>query len=313
MEVNTQTPPELEDDYRQQFIEYGGNPNLKSIRESELAVRNQVHMEYAQRRKLEADMRGRWAEMAREIVTRGMQGVAVALTLVLVLGGMTIALVLLIVAEWAAVEKGFRVIDPSYAGLYSAAAVFFFISTLFIREVIARSATRDDERVFSLRYVAQWLVYFVGFGDRWRPQYRHHVSLLNRVDNAVRWLTYTIVLFGLLGRLAESLMKHGAIPWTEALQKIIEQSTLAEIMGYIGSVVMTIGLLLATHFAIYLIHSVYVQVTGGLNVSASDFLEVSLEDSIEAARRQFWHDQMTMQRQRYLLKAQTKPNDSADS
>lgn len=291
------------DELREQYVRYGGNPNLKHIRQGELTARNQARAEWHAQQKAASDARGRFANMASAWVTRGMQGVAVALTLVMVVGGLTIALVLLIIAEWSAVQKGFSAIDPVNAPLYSAATVFFFISTLFIREVIARSATRDDERVFSLRYAVQWLIYFLGFSGDWRPIYRHNKSLLNRVDGAVRWLTYTIVLFGLLGRLFDTIQGLDG-SWIDALEHIVTQSTFTQMMGYLGSVVMTIGLLLATHFAVYFIHAIYVQVTGGLQVNASSFLEVSLDDLVSAQEQRFWQDAVLIQRQKYLLKAQ---------
>lgn len=290
------------DELRRQFIEYGGNPNTKTIRQGELTARSQARAEYAQAQKQVVESRGRFANAASELVTRGMQGVAVLLTLVLVVGGLTVALTLLIVAEWAAVQKGFSAIDPTYAPLYSAATVFFFVSTLFIREVIARNATRDDERVFSLRYVAQWLVYFLGFNRNWRPQYRRNISLLNRVDSAVRWLTYTIVLFGLLGRLFDTINGLNG-SWLDALQHIITQSTFTQMMGYVGSVVMTIGLLLATHFAVFFVHSIYVNVTGGLKVNVSNFFEVSLDDLVDAQTLRYWQDAVLIQREKFLLKA----------
>jgi hypothetical protein len=98
--LSHQSPDEL----REQFIHYGGNPNLKHIRQGELTARNEARVEYAAQQKAAIDARGKFANMASEVVTRGMQGVAVLLTLLMVVGGLSVALVLLIVAEWSAVQ-----------------------------------------------------------------------------------------------------------------------------------------------------------------------------------------------------------------
>jgi hypothetical protein len=166
------------------------------------------------------------------------------------------------------VQKGFAIIDQDFAFLYAAATVLFFFVVLFIGEVIRRSSADEERPMFSLRHLAQWLMYFIGRGSQWRPRYKKRESLMVQVDQAVKWLMYTIVIFGMLGRLSDSL---SGVPgnWRDAINYIWNNSTFGEMFGYIGSVVMTIALLLSTHFVVFFTHLLFVQTTGGLNLNFS--------------------------------------------
>lgn len=256
------------DELRRLLIAAGGNPNSRQFQAQMEEARRRAYATHEARRQADLAARPKLSRQIGEAVIRMVEIISVFLTIVLVLGGLSVALVLLVIAEIAAVEKGFRAIDPTLSWLYATASVFFFLSVLFIREIIARGAMREDERVFSLRYAFNWLVYFIGFNRGWKPRYRQHASLLSAVDNAVRWLTWTIVIFGLLGRLFDTVSGLDGT-WVDGLRHIAEQSTFTEMAGYIGSVVMTIGMLLGTHFAVYFIHQQYVKVTGGLEVGAN--------------------------------------------
>lgn len=250
------------------YIREGGNPNTKPFQGGEYRAKQKALAEYADIQRQQLAGRSALQRLVGEVILRGMEVIAVLFTLVLILGGLTVGTVLLVIAEISAVENGFTAIDPDRAGLYAIATVAFFIVVLFIREVIARDAgeTTELKQLFSLRYLVQRAIYFVGWRNDWQPEYRAHRTLLNRADSAVTWLMWTIILFGLLGRLLSEISGL-EMAWYEALRHIIEQSTLRQLVGYIASIPAMVGLLLATHFVVYLIHQIYVRVTGGLEVT----------------------------------------------
>lgn len=195
------------DTLRRLIIEEGGNPNTKTFQTGEMTARQRAQQEINRR---ESEIKQRQSavhRIASEAITGGLQLLAVVFTLLVLLVGTLVGVMLLIVAEIAAVQKGFAVIDSGFAFLYAATTVLFFFVVLFIGEIIRRSSANEERPVFSLRQVLEWLIYFIGVNTRngWKPRYKSRVPLLVQVDNAVRWLMYTILIFGLLGRLADTL------------------------------------------------------------------------------------------------------------
>lgn len=259
---------ELPDDREaliQEFIAAGGNPNAKTFQAGELRAREKARADIHHAVERENAARHPASKLAANIILRGVELIAVAFTIVIVLAGMVIGSVLLILAEIAAVQKGFLTIDPVFAPLYAVATVLFFVVVLFIREIIARGASDEPAPVFSLRYAVRWLIYFLGIRRNWTPEYRAKRSLLLRVDSAITWLMYTIVLFGLLGRLSEKVSTLSG-NWIDGIEHIIRESSFQDMIGYIGATVMTVALLLSTHFIIFFVHKLYVQVTGGVHM-----------------------------------------------
>lgn len=276
------------------YIREGGNPNSKVFQQGEHRARQKAMADYADVQRRQLEQRSPLQRFAGSVILRGMEFIAVLFTLVLVLGGLTVGTVLLVTAEISAVENGFSAIDPERAQLYAVATVLFFIVVLFIREVIARdageSAGTELKQVFSLRSVARRLVYLLGIRRGWQPEYKAHKTLLSRADSAVTWLMWTIILFGLLGRLLSEIDGLN-MAWHAALAHIVTQSTLKQIVGYVAAIPAMIGLLLATHFVVYLIHQIYVRVTGGLDVTS--FLDgYSAEGAIETETLKFYKSEV---------------------
>lgn len=275
------------------FIASGGNPNSKSFQAAEMRAVDKAHLEINTAIKRQQEAMHPWALAARNMVLRGMEIIAVLFTVVLVLGGMLFGSLLLVIAEVAAVYKGFLLVEAGgvLALLYAVAIVLFFLTALFIREVIAFKSAVEPQPLFSLRTAFRRVLYFLGFGlsDAWTLQYHQQRPLLIQVDGAIRWLMRTIVLFGLLGRL-EGRMSQLSGNWVNGLQQLISQSSLPEMLALVGALVMTIALLLATHFNVYFVHSLFVRVTGGgVDVSAANFSNgLSVEALIERERQNLY-------------------------
>lgn len=293
------TLPDNRDALLAEFVLEGGNPNQFSLQQGEIKARQKAYAENVAEKKRHQQERGRFSRWASTAVNSGLEFVAVLFTLLLVLFGLLLGTSLLIAAEVAAVEKGFGVIDDNFATLYAIATVFFFIVTLFIREVVARDATSEPEIALSLRTTLNELIYFLGLNRTWQPVYKRRTSLLVRVDGAVRWLMWTIVVFGLMGRLDNKL---GQIEgdWYTGIKYVLTSSSLKDMLAYLGSLVMTVALLLATHYIVYFVHQVYVRVTGGFDARFFVVYEQSLSpDSLaELQAIKFWQIELLKLRTR---------------
>ena len=263
----TQVEGETVDKLRADYIALGGNPNLKTHQEGELRARNKALAEVAAEEKRQSAMRGRFWSFAANLAKNGLASVAVLFTLFFIVGGSLFGTALLVLAETAAVEKGFNVIDKQFSLLYALATVSFFIVVQFIRQVVARSTNEDIRPAFSLRHFVQWLAYVLGLGRVFKTRYVKHKSLLSQIDTAITWLMWSIIIFGLLGRLSEKIVDLTTLNWRDAITQIVVQSNLTDVFAYAGSLVMTIALLYSTHVVIYLFHLIFVQVTGGLDVN----------------------------------------------
>jgi len=266
---------------RAAVIDAGGNPNAASFNNGLLKARQKARSEFAAAQHREREALPAFYRNAGTWIMRGVQLIATFMFAVIILLGVVAGTVVLVVAEVIAVRAGFDTIDPQYSMLYSIASVGFLLVLLLIRETLIGKVEDEPTRVFSLVYVRRWLSYFFGIGKGWRDQYTQHRNMLTQIDGAIRLLMWTIVLFGLLGRLSMKFTEIDAMNWFAGLRHIIEASSLRDMMSYIGATVMTAALLLGTHFIIHFIHEVYQRVTGGLEIS---FLSTtSVDDYIQQA------------------------------
>lgn len=287
--VTTTVETELPDDYealRQVFIAEGGNPGTKRFQAAEMRAQDKAHIEVNQAIKRQQENMHPLSRFARDFIMRGMEFIAMIFTVLLVLGGMLIGSVLLIMAEIAAVSKGFAVIEssPLLSVLYACTTVFFFLTVLFIREIIAHKQQAEPQPVLSMRLMMQRVLYFLGIRRDWRVMYKDRKPILLQVDSAVTWLMWTIVLFGLLGRLSERMAGLTG-NWMDGLRAIAMQSTLQEMTALVGALVMTVALLLATHFIVYFVHMLYVRMTGGgVDVAVNFSDSFSIDTVIERER-----------------------------
>lgn len=274
------------------FIAVGGNPSTKTFQAAEMRAADKAHLEVNSAVQRQQEAMHPAARFARNAVLRGMELIAMLFTVGLVLCGMFFGSLLLVIAEITAVYKGFLVIesDGLLAILYATTLVLFFLTVLFIREIIARKQESEPQALFSLRSVAKRVLYLLGFRvGGWAVEYRQRKPLLIQVDNTITWMMYAIVLFGLLGRLHERMADLRG-NWLMGLQQLISQSSLQEMLGLVGALVMTVALLLATHFIVYFVHSLFVRVTGGgIDVSAANFTDgLSIEVAIEREKRNLY-------------------------
>lgn len=207
-----------------------------------------------------------WANTAGEWAGKSLAWVSMFFTFTFVLVGLIVGTISLMVAELAAVYEGFAMVSPAFAPLYAFSLVLFYIVVLFIEQIVIDRYGQRQALKFSLRLLLRDFLYFIGFGDSWDAQYQEAPDEAKRVKTTVQWLTYAIVIFGLLGRLSAKLAEPGyeTLPWHESLKKIAFDSNLQEFAGYFAMVIITFALLWSNKWIVNFIYSQFRRVTGGI-------------------------------------------------
>src|SRR4029078_2682574 len=106
----------------------------------------------------------------------------------------------------------------------------------------------------------QRAAYFLGFNCGPGTQ---HSGPLKRTQQALRLSVWSIVIFGILGRFKTNMeLTSPDIPWTQALQQIVAQSSLSTFMEYVGSVLLPLAMYVCLHVLVYFIYRSYLLSTG---------------------------------------------------
>lgn len=257
-----------------QFAEMGGNVQHYRHAQKMKIAESEALVAYQQQQQAIIENESKRMTWAAEIAAKGLNIVAVGFTFVFVLAGSMLATIALFVAEYVAVLNGFSVIEPVWAWLYSLALVGFYIVTLFIQEiVIARHGYVAKER-FSLRTLASDVVYFFGGGQDWQLRYNALPDNAQAISQTIALSAYAIITFGLLGRLDAKLEMFRDMAWHQAIQKLVFESNLEDILGYAGMFIATAALLYSTKWVVSFMYGIFRNVTGG--VTMQDFSDASL-------------------------------------
>src|SRR5690606_1250205 len=98
------------------------------------------------------------------------------------------------------------------------------------------------QHAFSLRQMREWLKYFFGVGQHYQPRV---LSPAQRIKSYSRLLTLTILALALGGSMDTAISQVQGT-WTEGLQAILFQSTLAEMVEWIAGVLFALTLVLGS-------------------------------------------------------------------
>lgn len=240
------------------FIKAGGNPQGQRVQALLAQTRERATQDWQSRQEIAAAARPVWAKKAADFAGKALSWISIGFTIAGLPVGLALATIGLIVAEVVAVHEGFLVITaPFLAVVYSVVTVLAYVALLFVRESMVEKA---------------------------------------HITQVVRGLLWTIVLFGLLGRLAVPLQTYSGDAWNLALLKIATESNLQTLIGFIGAPVATYALLIGTEFSVRYIYGRYVGVTGG---DDSRFLVIeSLPESLARAESEFWKVQTELLKNR---------------
>ena len=264
------------------FAKSGGKLN-KHLENKLLASEDTAIAKYEKRREqslIETSHRPEWAQRAANWAGKGLAWVSLLFTFLFVLGGLFIGTLVLIAAELIAVHDGFAVVDPKRAWLYSIAIVLFYVVILFIEQIVIDRDGYNQDVKLSLKTIIKDFQYFIGNGDDWIVQYKQLPSSSQHIARTVQVSTYSIISFGLLGRLDGKLAEYNHLAWHESSIEILLNSSLSDMFGYVGMLVATTALLWGTKWIIHFIYSNFRSVTGG--VAIQDFSGASIVISTPA-------------------------------
>lgn len=273
-----------------QFTELGGSLNHYRLKEkfseADLLAEQEYQFEAQQLAEAESK-RPAWAKTAGELAGKGLSLVSLVFTFIFILLGLMAGTVALIVAEYVAVFEGFKALSSVHAELYSFSLVLFYIVVLFVEQIVIDRYGQRQPKKFSFRLLALDFAYFMGFGESWETQYQEAPDEAKRIKSTVTLLTYAIILFGLLGRLSQTMTIYQNLTWAEAIVKILFDSNLQTFIGYIAMLIATAALLFSNKWVVHFIYAQFRRVTGGVIVqdfSAASIVILSPVQRIEAAR-----------------------------
>jgi hypothetical protein len=258
-----------------QYAEMGGNVSHYAWERKLDEAKQEALVAYeAQKSAIAEQEQKRVGKGLGELAGKGLGIVSIGFTFVFVLAGSIVATLALFVAEYVAVYLGVSVIEPSWAWLYALALVSFYIVTLFIQEIIIAKHGYQSKERFSLRLLWHDLVYFFGGNESWQVLYEKMPDNAQAISQTVRFSTWAIIAFGLLGRFDGKLQDYADMAWHEALQAIALDSSLEDMLGYVSMFIATAALLYSTKWVIGFMYSIFKNVTGGLVMQ--DFSSASI-------------------------------------
>ena len=292
--MDTQTILEQQEtleELQQEFLAHGGKLN-KSLENKLLGVEGIALKKYENRQTqniIETEERPEWAKQAADLAGKGLAFVSLLFTFVFVLGGLFVGTLVLIAAELIAVHDGFAVVDPKRAWLYSIAIVLFYVVILFIEQIVIDRDGHTPDKKLSFNTIKSDFDYFIGNGDNWKLQYKQLPSSSQHIMRTVQVSTYSIIAFGLLGRLDGKIAEYNHLAWHESIIEIALNSNLSDMFGYVGMLVATTALLWGTKWVIHFIYNNFRSVTGGVAIqdfSSASIVTLSPATMIEAEKLQ---------------------------
>ena len=191
-----------------------------------------------------------WAERFNRsypIVLRALHGIGdVSITLVqtfLVGPGVMISLLLALIVEVQTVQAGISMFDVTHSALGGFVLVLLnLVLELLISWIDHKSNHKEDQKqAFSLRLLARWFVYFVGFGRSW-------TAILQAPSVGFRWVLKTITVAIFILALAGSMtdvIRGTTGNWREAIQIILVESSLYQMVMWIGGLAFRLALVFA--------------------------------------------------------------------
>lgn len=290
------------EDIKQEIARKGANPNSKRLLEGEAKARRHARRMYQEQYE---SAQPAWAGPVRNLAQMLLSIISTIFVGLLITVGVLGATLAVAWAEYEAVKVGFEVIDPPHAAGYSIAMVGFYITLLFIRELIVSRMKHSETYAFSMRLWWKNVLYFWGLERNWKPQIRQRDNLLVQIERAIVFLMWTVATFGVMGRLVQILEKYASdVPFVEGIKIIFTQATLADVLGIFGVGLMTISLLVSMHFIVYFVHNVFKKNVGEIDV-IENFTGASLDEMEAAAARNYWSN--------LLVRLNNKMNYSEDS
>ncbi|MEM9955673.1 MAG: hypothetical protein AAF846_28995 [Chloroflexota bacterium] len=158
--------------------------------------------------------------------------------------GVIVILIFVVIVEIQRVAHGVELFESNGAYTGAAVLVLLLLTLEFIIHYVETKEGyhREIQTAFSLRQVREWWKYFFGFGQHYAPQ---HLSPAERIKSYSRLLAITILALALGGSMDNAISQVDAT-WTQGLQTILFQSTLAEMVEWIAGVLFALTLVIGS-------------------------------------------------------------------
>lgn len=153
---------------------------------------------------------------------------------------------LVLFVEIQRVAHGIQLFEASEQLAYLGAFVLvMMLLTLefVVHYVETKHGYHDDLKTnFSLRLFGQWLQYVIGWGDEWEAR---HKSPAHEIKSYSNLLIATILALAVAGSMSSAISEIDG-NWMQGVQAIATQSTLAELIEWIGGLLFALALVVGT-------------------------------------------------------------------
>jgi len=156
--------------------------------------------------------------------------------------GVTVVLVLLLVVEQRRVTNGILLFEheKSLAHFASFSLVILNMTLEFLIHHIETTAAASYQ--WSIRLWGRAAAYTLGIGKKWQPVEHSPGRSLRRLQTLV---TFAILALALAGSMQDVMGEHSAA-WHVALMEIATQSTLLQLVSWLGGLLFTAAAVMAT-------------------------------------------------------------------
>jgi len=224
-------------------------------------------------------------------------GVITILTVVL----LPLVLVGLIVAEWSRVKDGIMLFDAAVwrGNLIAAVLVIAYIVLLTIKEHEANRHGQLEQTAWSVLTWWDGVSYRLGLKRDWQPRRVTSTQQAGQVVGALFWI---IVLLGTAGAMSEKLGEVEGV-WYEGLAAIATESSLLDLLIYLGGFLVAFGLLRASHWAVRYLYEQYLR----LRPEVAGLADDAGQEAADAAECQYIQEQLAKGRAKAAPKTPPVP------
>jgi hypothetical protein len=220
---------------------------------------------------------GAWADRfnrALPRVLKAIMGIGNASTVIVyesIVGpGMLIALILLLVVEQQRVYHGVSLFEVYDALAWFAATVLVFSNIALevqIARIEHRAAWKDPAKhQFSLKIWALRAAYIFGRVDNWQARPK---SPALRFRSVLRLVTFSILALALAGSM-QSVIAKTAGSWTEAIRVVLVESSLEEMVTWIGGLLFALAVVLVAQLFSHYAATTAIEIAAALENAAPD-------------------------------------------
>jgi hypothetical protein len=228
----------------------------------------------AANRQAQRETDARYHTASKENVTRRIQSMLALLAIFFVGGFLVVGnianVIMFPVSEFIAVRRGIMAFEAHgfIASFNASTIVIGYVVLLFVKNVL-RDNLPGDVPGLTLRRTKRTVAEQLYISARW----------------TILFLQITIVLFGFLGRTSDALINGGDVG-------------VIEVIGYSGTLVLTVALLAVTDITVLFVYSVFVNNVGLLDLSSGDrgAMVNFLEERREVLQKQVLSDLLIMAR-----------------